>query len=305
MIASCVRRLGLSVCFVMLAGFNAVATPTDAEARRDAQHRINISGRQRMLSQRIAKAACFAALKPGSGGTIQEMKDARALFLSTMQALKSGSVEMRLAPERDADVLSAVDTAAQLAQDYVLAVDEFEPALSSTALPEKLEKIYELNLPALVSINDAVELLESKHKDGRLIRRGLANAINVAGRQRMLSQKMSKELCMIASGFMPQVTRAHLLGTLALFTSAHEELKRGLVQMNLNEKDASAISRQFEEIERRWHELRPIFSGVAGGRVPAETDVSTVTAKNVPFLVELNRAVELYEKIDTAEVAPR
>ncbi len=301
--AYCVRRLCLSVLFLLLTGSSAFAASAGAEARREAQHRINVSGRQRMLSQRIAKAVCFASLRPGNTASIQEMKDAEALFVSTMKALKTGSVEMGLAPEREADVLSVIDTAAQLSQQYILAVDEFASAFPSGPLREKLENIHELNLPVLISINDAVELLELKHEDGHLIRRGLANAINVAGRQRMLSQKMSKELCMIASGFKAQETRAHLLGTIALFTSVQEELKRGLVQMKLSEKDASAILTQLAEIERRWRDLRQIFSKAADGGVPAEGDVNTVATENVAFLIELNRAVQLYERIDTSEVA--
>jgi hypothetical protein len=291
-------RLGLSILFVWLVGIGAIAAATDAEMRRDAQHRLNISGRQRMLSQRMAKAACFAALRPGSAENIREMKEAQALFISSMLALKSGSAEMGLAPQDDADVLSVIDTAAQLAQQYMSAIDEFSAAIAQGPAPEKLQKIYELSLPVLTAVNDAVELLESKHKDGHLIRRGLATALNVSGRQRMLSQKMSKELCMIASGYKPQEVRSHMLGTIALFASSHEELKRGIIQMRLDQKDASALSTKLAEIEQLWRDLRKIFSLTAEGEIPSAEDVNTVANTNVAFLTKLNQAVELYEKID-------
>ena len=72
----------------------------------------------------------------------------------------------------------------------------------------------------------------------------------------MLSQKMSKELCMIASGYKPQEVRPHMLGTIALFVSSHEELKRGIIQMKLDQKDASALSSKLAEIEQLVVQIR-------------------------------------------------
>ncbi len=300
MIAFSARRLGLALVFALLSAAAALAGLSDAEARRDAQHRINISGRQRMLSQRIAKAACFAALNPGSTDHIQEMKEAHALFMASTQALKTGSAEMGLAAEREADVLSVIGTASELAQQYSAAIDDYAAAYPAGAFREKLEKVYGLNLPLLLAVNDAADLLESKHEDGHLIRPGLANALNVSGRQRMLSQKMSKELCMIASGYRPQETRAHMLGTIAIFSSSHEELKRSVAQMKLDGKDAGAILDQLAQIERRWQDLRKIFSRVSEGGTPSSEDVKIIAGENRTFLAELSRAVELYETNDTA-----
>lgn len=51
-----------------------------------------------------------------------------------------------------------------------------------------------------------------------------ADTINMAGRQRMLSQKMAKEAMMVAQGV---EQRAVLEKTINLFASSHEKLLRG------------------------------------------------------------------------------
>jgi hypothetical protein len=299
----CVRSVSLAIFLVLVSTGDLMALDPQSDARRDAQHRINVSGRQRMLSQRIAKSTCLALRMPGNGEMLKEMGEARSLFISSMKALRSGSPEIGLAPEKDADLLPLIDTATELADEYEKAIDAFVAELPVKPNQEKLEAIYEMSLPLLTALNDAVEQLEAKHEDGHLIRRGLAHALNASGRQRMLSQKMSKELCMLAFSYKAQETRAHLMGSIALFESSHEALKRGLTPMKLNDSDASAISSQLALIERHWQELGKIFIRVRDGGDPTEEDVRTVASGSRSLLVELNRAVEIYETIDIPVIA--
>ena len=60
----CCSKLAFGGCFLLLTVASVIAAAPELEARRNAQHWINISGRQRMLSQRIAKAVCLAARDP-------------------------------------------------------------------------------------------------------------------------------------------------------------------------------------------------------------------------------------------------
>ena len=299
----CVGSVSLAIFLVLVSTGDLMALDPQSDARHDAQHRINVSGRQRMLSQRIAKSTCLALRMPGNGEMLKEMGEARSLFISSMKALRSGSPEIGLAPEKDADSLPLIDTATELADEYEKAIDAFAAELAVKPNQERLEAIYEMSLPLLIALNDAVEQLEAKHEDGHLIRRGLAHALNASGRQRMLSQKMSKELCMLAFGYKVQETRAHLMGTIALFESSHEALKRGLTPMKLNDSDASAISSQLALIERHWQELGKIFIRVRDGDDPTEEDVKTVASDSRSLLVALNQAVEMYEALDIPVIA--
>jgi hypothetical protein len=277
---------------------DSIAQDAQTELRRDAQRRLNLSGRQRMLSQRIAKAACLATRLSGNGELPKEMQEARALFISSMKALRSGSAEIGLLAENDAELLPWLDAAAELTSQYDSRVAAFASAPAEKRSQSELEAIYEMSLPLLTALNDVVEQLQAKHEDDRIVRPGLAHAINVSGRQRMLSQKMSKELCMIAVGYRIPSTRAHLMGTVALFESSHQMLQRGLPALDLKEKDSSAIAVQLSVIERHWRKLSEIFRRAAAGGDPVEADLRTIASDSSLLLIELNRAVEMYESID-------
>jgi hypothetical protein len=266
------------------------------EARRDAQHRINVSGRQSMLSERIAKAACLAARDPTNGSQVQELFEAREIFMFSRKALRTGDIAMGLAPE--SSLAPVLVRAADLAHQYDGTVYDFAAALPMIVNKGKLEKIYQLSLPVLTGLNDAVEYLELQHRDGHLMRRGLATALNVSGQQRMLSQKMAKEVCEIAAGYSPAETRLHLKGTIALFVSSHEALKRSLIELNMEMKDGMPIASQLMLVERHWARLSKLYTQISEGGAPSEEDLTVVAAESKALLAELNHTVDLYEAID-------
>jgi Type IV pili methyl-accepting chemotaxis transducer N-term len=290
------RKACLTACFLLLTSTGVLASDPLLEARRDAQHRINVSGRQSMLSERIAKAACLAARDPTNGSQVQELFEAREIFMFSRKALRTGDVAMGLAPETS--LAPVLVKAADLAHQYDGTVYDFAAALPTAVKQPKLEKIYELSLPVLTGLNDAVEYLELQHKDGHLMRRGLASALNVSGQQRTLSQKMAKEVCEIASGYEPRETRLHLKGTIALFMSSHELLKRSLIELNMDVREGMPIASQLMLIERHWAGLSKLYTQISEGGAPSDEDLATVAAESKVLLGELNRTVELYEAID-------
>ena len=167
-----VRKAVLAACLVFLTAAGNPGADPALEARRDAQHRINVSGRQRMLSQRIAKAACLAARDPANAQQLQEMADARALFAASMKALTRGSAEIGLAPEQQ--VAPVLEEATQLAESV-----QSWPAgrFGTAAFPakpyrEELESdLIHSSLPVVAGLDDAVEYLRGRnYKDGHRIR---------------------------------------------------------------------------------------------------------------------------------------
>ena len=77
------------------------------------------------------------------------------------------------------------------------------------------------------------------------------------------------------------------------------------MEMKLEQKDLAAISAQLGLIEQRGQKVREIYIRVSGGGDPSSLNIKTVAVESTPFLIELDRAVQLYEAIDIPEETSR
>lgn len=285
-----------------LLGSQSVQAQQSVTVAEDGQHKINIAGRQRMLSQLIAKSACFTRLGVRPDHHTKKMREAQTTFDKTLEILTAGSEQLRIRSEKNPEVLKALDNVASLWLAYNHAITSFADNYKEGDVQSSLETIYKLSKPVLRESDAVVHLLEAKYRDSEEVRPGLAGAINVAGRQRMLSQKMSKEFCKVAVGFKPDETRKHLLGTVALFGSSHEGIVDGLEDLNLSSAERDKILTQLKKIEQLWQPLNKVFFAVATGAAPTSEEVELIAESNEVFLAELNKAVEMYEYIDLEKV---
>ena len=82
--------------------------------------------------------------------------------------------------------------------------------------------------------------------------------INLAGKQRMLTQKMSKETLLIAKGIDADGNQANLGKTAALFDKALTGLSAGDASLSLPETIDPAILKQLEVVKTLWSNSRPV-----------------------------------------------
>jgi hypothetical protein len=265
----------------------------------DGKRKTNYACRQRMLSQRMAKAACFGALGIDAQAASRERLAALALFERSQASLVKGSSETRLLPETDIPVLERFETVAERWVRYGTAVVAADPAAPEDARKAALAAIYEESVAILNDIDDVVTLLEVKYESSGRLRPWLANAINVAGRQRMLSQKMSKEYCLLASGYEPDRSRALLLGSQALFEASHRDLRARLSRLKLTEKTERALADQFQKVEAIWTPFSAMINRAVGGARPTVEDLAEVARFNLLLLAEIDAVVTLYEHTDS------
>ena len=77
--------------------------------------------------------------------------------------------------------------------------------------------------------------------------------INVAGAQRMLSQKMTKEALLIVQGVTGQAT---LDATMTSFEVAHKDLLNGNRERNITAFDDLAIQQQMQHVDKLWLQMK-------------------------------------------------
>ncbi|MBC9248939.1 chemotaxis protein [Pseudomonas alcaligenes] len=112
--------------------------------------------------------------------------------------------------------------------------------------------------------------------------------INVAGAQRMLSQKMTKEALLLHQGAIP---RSALDATIAQFDQAHRDLLAGNRARNISAIQVPEVQAQMAAVGRLWADFRPRLEQVAGGA--QDVDLQGLEAASVTLLKEMNKAVGL------------
>ncbi|MBA4246228.1 methyl-accepting chemotaxis protein [Ectopseudomonas hydrolytica] len=112
--------------------------------------------------------------------------------------------------------------------------------------------------------------------------------INVAGAQRMLSQKMTKEALLLREGVLPAAT---LEATMAQFDAAHRDLLAGNPARNISAITEANIQAQMNGVGSLWQNFRGQLQRMVDGDLGV--DLQGLERQSVELLREMNQAVGL------------
>jgi hypothetical protein len=219
------RKLLILFSVVLTLG---VAPSWALPANLDPAAAINKAGRQRMLSQRIAKAYCQLSLGilPASART--QLDESIALFDSQLAEL-TGFVA-------DAETRTATANLARI----------WGPFRSRATGPVSREGCNEL-----ASVSEA--LLQAAHRLTALIQARVASdlgrLVNISGRQRMLTQKLTLL-------YMADMAGANSAQVRSKGDIAAAEFQAGLEQLRHAAGNTPTIRREIEEIALAWEWFR-------------------------------------------------
>ncbi|HVT28801.1 MAG TPA: ATP-binding protein [Lacipirellulaceae bacterium] len=190
-------------------------------------------------------------------------------------------------------------------------VDNLAPAVASPCsardeLVRRLSTRYRLVLLTVVVLVVADQALIQP----LLLRmNGYAPAINMAGRQRMLSQKLAKAalgLQTAADEPHRSAFRAELQDSLSEWSAAHESLQRGASDRRIALVSSPAISKAWSELEPHFTALRraaeTLVRGTAISADKLSAQVETIIRREPAFLRTMDRLVTLMETRSAAEI---
>lgn len=263
-----------------------VATSEPLTTKADGKRKINLSGRQRMLSQYMAKAVCFANLKVDEKLQLDELQLAHHLFERTLVELRDGSLVQRMLPEESLAINTSLDEVELVWYPYGKAVKARDIAA-----------VVGQNLTVLSKSNEAVTLFQKKYGSSGDVPPEIAAALNISGRQRMLTQKSSKEFCLVASGIDAPANRTALKASIELFEKSMAGLKDGDKELGLGAAPSKGIIDQIRKVTEAWTPMKAIFAMVAGGGEPTPDDVAAVAKQNVAVMEAANVIVDMYESL--------
>ena len=248
---------------------------------------INLAGKQRMLTQKMSKEILLIARGVDVAANKASLKKTASLFDRTLKGLVDGDAELGLPKTTDPAILAQLGKVSELWAGFKPNVDA---VLAGKADKGVLERVAAQNLPLLKNMNKAVQMYA--RMSGSKLDPAMATTINLAGKQRMLTQKMTKELLLVANGVDVEANKASLAKTVALFGKTLKGLLDGDAALGLPGTKDPVIRAQLEKVKALWAEYKPILDAVD----TSDTGLAKAAKLNLPLLKEMNKAVKMYEQ---------
>jgi hypothetical protein len=288
---------GLVAAIIAIAAPGTVAQDVSPVTAIEAARKVNISGRQRMLSQRMAKAACLMARDISFASNYDQLTQAYTLFGRSDAALRAGDEQMGLSTETLPDVLDALAAIDEPWTEYSGILEN--AVQSGTVESGDLRTLDDDSRAVLKYMNIAVFKIARAYAAAVAeVPLGLTITIDVAGRQRMLTQKAIKEACLMATSDDPLVYADRLGETIELFDLSLKALRDGYEDVGVIAAPTREIDRKLLEVAGLWEPVKSILDRAAEGQVLSDRDLSKVARMSEPLLQTMNEAVGLYEGAD-------
>ena len=290
-----IRTLTVAIALVTALLTIELTPPAMAQENADYDHVINLAGRQRMLSQRIAKEAVLISLGVDVEENMGRLRASRDLFDSTLAGLKTGDESQGLVGTSDGNTLQSLE---EVEAVWALMDDAVSEGLAAGRFSEgRVALVVELS-PMLLSTSESLVTALLEEGKTRPVHTVLIEAINVSGRQRMLSQRMAMQYFLIARDLDTDENRQALQESIQRFDRALAGLIDGDPDQRLIAAPTAEIELQLSNIRRLWSvQVSPLMYPVLNGVSPSTESVDELARLNLELLREMNRAVEMYEML--------
>lgn len=250
-----------------------------------AAERINYAGKLRMLSQRIPATACN--MKSGIAvDTSGPMYDAaRAEFETILAALEFGDDSLNInGEETRRKTLVAVEALKGSWADI--------NAASLTA--DDLQTKADTNMGVLENAKMLVSEISGQYSDPTALLQADALRIDIAGRQRMLTQKISKEVCFIMSDINADASMEVLGATVNMFEVSLNALQNGMPEAGIGPAPTDEIAAQLTQVVADWNTVKAhIDTVMSGGTLDDETRTAVFVGLN-KTMADMNVAVGMF-----------
>ena len=247
---------------------------------------INLAGKQRMLTQKMSKESIALSQGIGSKGSLEKTA---GLFDRTLKGLISGDKELGLPRTESVSIISQLNHVQTLWKELKANLDIV--LANSAETTAAIKYINDNNIKLLKEMNKAVGMLEGNAIDSK--------TINLAGKQRMLSQKMVKETLGLVQG---SETGDTLKSTSAIFDKTLKGLISGDSELGLSEMTDDEILAQLKGVQALWKGFYENINVVLKLAPETNNALAYINGHNVELLKEMNKGVGMYEKEATGKV---
>jgi len=259
---------------------------TSAYAASQFEWRVQLhfAGKQRMLTQKISKEILLMAKDIHFEENKRNLHKSSIQFTWTLDGLRNGSKRLRLIKTQNVAILKQLTKVAKLWKKFQRLQKRLVRKISSA----NLKRLAVQNLQLLAEMDKVVKMYEQE--SNLTLKPAQGRTINLAGKQRMLTQKMTKELLLIANNIARKKNQANLKKTIALFDRTLKGLLNGDNGLGLQGTRNSAIRHQLRLIQKLWRKYKSLLTK----KQHSQEDLIKAAKLNLPLLKEMDNAVKMY-----------
>ncbi len=276
----------------------AEANPTDLssligdmmEEGNSLNYTINLAGKQRMLTQRMSKVALLISLSIESKENSKKLESFAKLYDQTLKGFKKGDKDLELTASENKDVLKQID---EVEKKWKPFYENIQKVVANGAKAKDAIDYIIKNNEALLSVsNDLVTAFEESNKDLDYLSKFRLRVVNLAGRQRMLVQKMTKEKLLVYE-IKDASYKDKLKKSIELFDTSLITLINGNKENNISKPTNGDLKSAYDKVEKLWTKLKPLY---AKDKLDKK-ELMVIVDENKNLLKEMNTAVKKAETV--------
>ncbi len=273
----------------------AGATQTSLEQSSGARERIAYSRKLRMLSQAVPAATCHVAADVDATAALGLLSSATVEFEALLNALEFGDADLNIrTAETRRKTIAEIETVRAAWAPVKTAV---ETILSGTVSDADVQAILTQNTEVLVAVEGLVTDIVGEYFNPVEMVSADSFMINIAGRQRMLIQIISKDACILATDPNGSVTAEALDSSMNTFASSLAALRNGLPGTGIRPPPTPAIGAGLGDVFEQWNNTKPMLdSVVAGAQIDNEAAVSRFQSLNA-MMQKMDEVVVMYTAV--------
>ncbi len=293
-----IRNLSALISALIVAGVAPVysqglqVTAENPIAEENAEERINFSGKLRMLSQRIPSAACHLERDIETAAARALLEGATAEFEQILFALEFGDKALNiLEPETRRKSIARMHQLRDIWVPFKAAADA---VIAGTATDADVNYLLTQNQAVLGAAQLLVEELVKQYTNPNTTTRAALMLIDISGRQRMLTQKMSKESCILGTAHETVDTVSDLEETAQIFEASLDALRFGMPAVGVGPPPNLEIAAGLDGVFQDWMSVQPLITQVASeGDLAPEEHAIKFAALNTT-MANMNIVVGMY-----------
>jgi len=208
------------------------------------KEKINTAGKQRMLTQEITKLVLLIDLDIKEKRNINKLTKASKQYGENLNTLQSDN-------EQITEQLQIIKKLWNPFQSNI------EKMIHKKEQKEAVNYIISHNDKLLTVSNKLVNIYEKSDSSMNYLDKAKLYTVNLAGRQRMLLEKMSKEKILSHGDHKEYIDK--LKSSIDDFDLALEKLKNGDSKDKIQRVTNPKLIRKLDVIEKIWKELKPLY----------------------------------------------